>query len=78
MRAIKPKAAPAGATYVILARDQAQYVVLPAYVGPDGLVLTEWVLEPEETALLVAGGRIQLWTHTFGQPFQPVALEVVR
>ncbi len=65
-----------GSKYVVFAKDQPQYTPLPAICFDDGKVLTEWVLSEDERARLIAGERIRLWTWTFGQPFQPVRLEV--
>lgn len=77
MKPTLPRAIPDGARLVVLAKDQPQYDPLPAAVCPDGLVMTEWALSAEDLAAVVRGGRVRLWTWTFGEPFQPVALEVV-
>lgn len=68
-----------GTQKIILAESQPEYTPLPALYYPEaGYVLTEWEPTPEERAILAAGGVVRLWTWTFGQPFQPVALEVKR
>jgi hypothetical protein len=74
---IIPKNPHAGATIVVLARNQPEYDPLPAAVSQDGLVMTEWEFTAEELAAVLAGGRLRLRTFTFGHPFQPVQLEVV-
>lgn len=66
-----------GAHLVILAVAQDQYDALAASVDDNGLTLTEWVPSAEELQRLFCGGHVRLWTHTFGQKFQPVSLEVI-
>lgn len=68
----------AGATLVVFAQDQPQYVPLPASVDPEGLVMTEWEPTAEELDRLLCGGRIRLWVHTFGEPLQPISLEAIK
>jgi hypothetical protein len=65
------------ARLVVFAKDQLQYIPLPASVDDDGVVMTEW--EPTEVELdrLLSGGRIRLWVHTFGHPLQPVNVEAI-
>jgi hypothetical protein len=74
---VEPKQPHAGAVLVVFAKDQPQYTPLPAAVGRDGLVMTEWEFTAEELARVVNGGRVRLWIYTFGHPLQPVQLEVV-
>lgn len=64
--------------YVVLAKDQPEYNPLPALIFADGVVMTEWELTEEERLRLVRGERLRLWIWTFGQPLQPVALEVTK
>ena len=66
-----------GARLVVFAKDQPQYIPLPASVDGDGVVMTEWELTAEELTRLFTGGRIRLWVRTFGQPLQPVSLEAI-
>lgn len=65
-----------GATFVVFAKDQPQYLPLPASVDAHGVVMTEWEPTAEELERLFLGGRVRLWIHTFHQPLQPVRLEV--
>lgn len=65
-----------GAQLVVFAKDQAEYVPLPALVFPDGKVLTEWALTEDERAAIGRGENLRLWIWTFGRPLQPVALDV--
>lgn len=77
MTPVEPKAPHAGAQFVVYAKNQPEYVPLPAYVDREGLALTEWELSAEDLARLLNGGRVRLWVWTFGQPLQPVMLDVV-
>lgn len=65
-----------GTTLVTFAKDQPEYIPLPALVYPDGKVLTEWKPTEAERAAIAAGENIRLWIWTFGKPLQPVALTV--
>lgn len=76
MNPIVPSTSPEGGRAVVFAKDQPQYIPLPAIVCPDGSVLTEWQLTEDERARLVAGEAIRLTIWTFGRPLQPVMLEV--
>lgn len=74
MRPIEPTAA--GGQSVTFAKDQPQYVPLPAKVFNQGLVLTEWKPDEAELARLMAGEAIRLWIWRFGNQLQPLKLEV--
>lgn len=68
----------AKAQKIILAEHQLEYQPLPClFVRDQGYVITEWQPNSEELAALVAGGRVRLWTYTFGQPFQPLQMVAV-
>jgi hypothetical protein len=77
MNAVPPIEIHDGAERVTFGANQPQYFPLPAARSRDGLVLTEWEFTAEELAVILAGGRLRLWTHTFNAPFQPVSLEIV-
>ena len=66
---------PEGSRRVVYAEHQSEYIPLPAAVDPEGVVLTEWQLTDEELDMLLCGGRIRLYVHTFGAPLQPVMIE---
>ena len=77
----------AGTTLVVIAKDQPEYIPLPALVYPDGKILTEWKPTEEERALIAAGENIRLWVWVFPRrcdacgaieagKLQPVALAV--
>lgn len=67
----------ANAHLVIFAKDQPEYVPLPASVDGLGVVMTEWEPTAVELEQLLQGGRIRLWVHTFGRPLQPVMVEAI-
>ena len=64
--------------FVIFAKDQPEYLPLPALVYADGKVMTEWKLTEEERLALIRGENIRLWIWTYGRPLQPIALEVIK
>lgn len=64
------------ATLVVFAKDQPEYLPLPASVDRDGLAMTEWEPTADELHRLLSGGRLRLWLWTFNRPLQPVMLEV--
>jgi len=76
MTPVSPTVLAPDARLVVFAKDQPEYLPLPALCFPDGRVLTEWRLTEEERARLVAGETLRLWMWTFNQPLQPIALEV--
>lgn len=65
------------AKLVIIAKDQPEYIPLPASVDNNGVVMTEWEPTAEELQKLFTGGRIRLWIYTYNHPLQPVMLDVV-
>jgi hypothetical protein len=77
VRAIIPAVPHQGAHLIVLGANQPEYAPLPCARSADGLVMTEWEFSAEDLATILAGGRLRLWTHTFGAPFQPVQLEIV-
>ncbi len=76
MTPVEPSVLPAGATLVVFAKDQPEYIPLPAAVTADGCVMTEWEPTALELDALLTGGRLRIWLWTFGQPLQPIAVEV--
>jgi len=58
------------------AANQEQYQTLPALKAGDGAVLSCWSLTVRERVSLLLTGRLWLWVQTFGQPLQPIALQV--
>lgn len=76
MKPVVPERGPEGAQFFEIGLGQQEYQVLPGYRDADGLVMTEWEPSAEDRAAIAAGGRVRLWTHTFGGRFQPVQMEV--
>ena len=78
-RAIAPRV---GCPEIMLAEEQEDYltvcVAMVAY--NDGTVgaMTRWVLSDEERAQVAAGEDVYLTLLTFGQPMQPITLEIGR
>lgn len=60
---------------VIYAKDQPEYISLPAWKGPDGKRVTRWKLTFRERIEVLLGGSIWLTILTFKSPLQPVKLE---
>lgn len=76
-----------GATLIVIAKDQPEYIPLPALVYPDGKVLTEWSFSEAERAAIARGENLRLWVWVFPRQcgscgareagkLQPVALDV--
>jgi hypothetical protein len=63
-----------GVSEVIYAKDQPQYLPLPALAFNDGLVVTRWGLSLWERVKVALGGSVYLSQLTFGGPLQPVKL----
>lgn len=66
-------------TNVLFAKEQPEYIPLPAMRIPDdpqGLIITKWELSPDELKRIQETGTIHLSVLTFNQPLQPVLLTV--
>lgn len=59
------------------AKDQPEYLTLPAVRLPDGTVVTRWSLTWLERVKVALGGSIWLSVLTFNQPLQPVKLDAM-
>lgn len=59
-----------------IAKDQPEYIPLPAVVDADGVVTTRWSLTWRERLRLIFGGSVYLQTWTFNQPLQPIMLSI--
>ena len=57
---------------IVFAENQPQYKPLPAFVSPDGIVLTCWKLNLKERLKILFSGRFYLQTLTFNQALQPM------
>jgi len=76
-----------GTTLVLIAKDQPEYLTLPALVFPDGKVLTEWQPSEAERTAIARGENVRLWIWVFPRrcagcgaveagKLQPVVLDV--
>ena len=66
-----------GYDLVVIAKNQPQYIPLPANVRPP-YVETLWHLTLLERLTILLTGRIHLTIKTFGQPLQPLRLSIAR
>ncbi len=57
---------------VVYAKDQPEYLPLPARRMADGTVTTCWALSWRERLALMVSGRFYLDVLTFNHPLQPV------
>lgn len=62
--------------FVEIAKNQPEYLTLPALVFNDGRVLTEWRFTEAERVAIARGENLRLWIWTCGHPLQPIALEI--
>ncbi len=63
-----------GLEMVRVAKNQPQYIELPAVVSVHGLVTTRWALSWAERLCILLSGNIYLQVLSFGKPLQPVKL----
>jgi hypothetical protein len=56
---------------VVYAKEQTQYLPLPALRGKDGVVITRWKLSMRERIKIAITGSLWLFQLTFNQIFQP-------
>ena len=61
---------------VVFAKDQPEYLPLPAAVESNGRVTTRWKLTWRERFKLFFTGDLWLEVLTFNRPLQPVKLSV--
>lgn len=59
---------------VVYAKDQPEYLPLPAHRSEDGCVSTCWRLSWCERLRLLLSGKIFLSVLTFNKPLQPLKL----
>jgi hypothetical protein len=61
---------------VVYAKDQPEYMPLPALVFQDGEVMTCWKLSWKELLKVVFTRKIYLSVQTFRRPLQPLYMTV--
>ena len=59
---------------VIIAKDQPEYLPMPAHVAADGVVTCCWRLTLRERLRVLLQGRVWHQIMTFGSQLQPQAL----
>lgn len=59
---------------ICFAKDQPEYLPLPAYRSLDGYVVTRWRLTWRERIRVMLRGDLWLSVMTFNKPLQPVKL----
>lgn len=59
-----------------IAKDQKEYLTLPAHIAKDGEVVSCWELSDEEIEEIKKTKRIYLGISTFNKPLQPQRLSV--
>jgi len=62
---------------VTFAKDQPEYLPLPAWRDADGTVVTRWRLSLKERVQILFTGDLWLTLMTFNHPLQPVKLTTV-
>jgi hypothetical protein len=61
-----------GLTQVTYAKNQPEYLPLPACVDSNGVVVTKWHLTLRERLRLMFSSHIYIQKLTFNQPLQPI------
>lgn len=59
-----------------IAKDQDEYLTLPAHIDAEGIVTSCWRLTFGERLKLLFTGKMFLQTMAFGKPLQPQKLVV--
>jgi len=63
---------------IVYAKDQKEYIPLPAHKTEDGDVITCWELSKEEIAHINEHGTLWLSIKTFNNPLQPIYLTTTK
>jgi len=71
---IDPRSVPEGSRPFLIAKNQDEYITLPAVVTPRATVITRWTLTDEERVALIAGADVFL--TIYGAPIRPVWVSV--
>lgn len=74
MQPVSPVIPSANSDEVTYAKDQPEYLPLPAVKLEDGTILTRWALSEDEKRLILEQGYVYLEVLTFNQPLQPLRL----
>lgn len=60
----------------IYAKDQPEYLPLPAYRTEDGEVTSCWKLPIKERIKILLTGKIFISVLTFNKPLQPISISI--
>lgn len=63
---------------IIYAKDQGEYLPLPANKDSDGIVTSCWGMSWRERMRVALIGRVWVQTMTFNAPLQPIKVSVNR
>lgn len=63
-----------GVSEITFAKDQPEYIPLPALKFQDGLVVTRWGLSFWERIQILLGGSVYLGLLTYNHPLQPIKM----
>ena len=63
-----------GVSEVTYAKDQSEYLALPALRFSDGLVVTRWRFSLIERLQILFGGSVYVGVLTFNKPLQPIKI----
>lgn len=76
MKPVSPVVPGAALPETVFAKDQPEYIPLPAHVTTDGYVISRWRLSWKERLRLFFRGDIYHWQGAFGNPLQPISISV--
>jgi hypothetical protein len=62
---------------VVYAKDQPEYLPLPALRSEDGRVMSRWELSDEEREMIAGGADVFVTVLTFNQALQPIVVEIL-
>ena len=62
---------------VTYAKNQPEYIPLPAAKDDNGMILTCWKSSLKERIVFLFTGKMWLWVKTFNNPLQPVRPEII-
>ena len=75
MTPVSPVVPGADLPEIVFAKNQPEYLPLPAHRTDDGRVYTRWRLTWRERLRVLLGGNLWLMVMTFNRPLQPVMIE---
>lgn len=76
MQAVSPVMPGENFEEIVIAKDQPEYLPLPAIDCGNGIILCRFELSEEEKHTVAETGSVWLFMHTFGKPVTPISLQV--